>query len=222
MRFCDSLARFQAPKLPETLISPWLPVLSSINSQTSPSTWPHITMLALQPFPPLFSFFHLQFPPSSWLPLTQGHCHQSLMLLDICCPAPLACWPSLLPSPHPPLLAAAGGRCPGRTFRARVPSPLPAGDHPQPGLPDGRSFASCWLSRTSPPAAALGCWGCWQSRVWAALLELCEQMLFSAHYQLLHLLAPRPPCCVNYSVSLRIIFPTPAWSFRNPFQGIWS
>lgn len=153
MCFCDSLPCFQAPKLPETSISPWLPVLPSISSQTLPSTWTHITILALKPsFSPLFSFLHPQLPPSSWLPLTRGHCHQNLMLLDICCPAPLAWWPSML-LPHPPL-AAAGGPCPGRTFRARVPCPVSSGAHPQPGLPDGGSFASCRLSRISLPAAA--------------------------------------------------------------------
>jgi len=50
-------------------------------------------------------------------------------------------------------------------------------------------------------------------------------MLSSTLHQLcglLRLLTPRLPWCINYSLSLRIIFPTPAWGFRNLFQSIWS
>lgn len=57
------MACSQAPKPPETLTSPWLCLLSSIKSQTVPSTWTHVTILTLQPFSPS----SLSFIPSSHL-----------------------------------------------------------------------------------------------------------------------------------------------------------
>lgn len=44
MCFCENLARSQALEPPETLTSPWLPLLCSINSQSSPSTRTHVTI----------------------------------------------------------------------------------------------------------------------------------------------------------------------------------
>lgn len=42
---------------------------------------------------------------------------------------------------------------------AQIPFALPIGDCLEPGLPDGRRFASCWLFRTPLSASVVGSWG---------------------------------------------------------------
>lgn len=100
MCFCDKWPCSQTPKPPETLTSPWLLLLSSINSHTLPSTWTHIATLALQPLSSPFSFLHPQLPASPWLPLHGAVATKTQHLP----PSSSSWWPRLLPSLHPPCL----------------------------------------------------------------------------------------------------------------------
>lgn len=121
-------------------------------------------------------------------------------------------------SPQP---AASGSECPGGILPCPNPFSPATGDRLQ-------QMEGALPAAGSSGASSRSCGGklgsCWQSRGWAALLELPEQMPFPACHHLcglLLLLTPRFPRCINYAMSLRIIFPTPAWGFRNLFQCIW-
>lgn len=146
MYFCDYLAGSWAPKPPETLTSSWLLLLSSIKSWTLPCTRTHITILALQPF----SSSSLSFIHSSHLHpdclihravATETWCSLTFAALLLPLGGPACCFPCISLACST-MASAREGPC-----NIQVPS-LPTGDHLQPGFPDGRNFASCWLFST--------------------------------------------------------------------------
>lgn len=178
---------------PETLTSSWLLLLVQ---RTPRPCLPWTPVPILVPSP-VFSLSSFPVTHSSHL---HPDCHQNMMWLGICCPPPLPCCPNLLPSALQLAVSAQGDPAMPRSLLLChwrcLQQMAGAGPALQEPLPTPGVGSGGMLADALPcPPPSLG---------------------------LLLLLTPRLPSCINYTVCLRIISPTPAWGFRNLFQCIWS
>jgi len=177
MCFRDNLACSQAPKPPETLTSPWLLLLSNTNSQTLRSTQTHVTICSNPRNHRGSAALPLLFPSSPAPTLTLAASYTGPLP-----PTPDATWHSLPSSllvlqpvavPASLLLAAAGGECPGETLPC--PSPFSSARR-RPSMARAPRWSELCQPLALQGSSSRSCGGrlegCWQSGVWAALLEL--------------------------------------------------